>query len=232
MTIKIEQSIITLDTKMNIKSGSYKGGNMRNQISLKIMDATVKAVDEIAKTNQLTRNNCIEIATTLSVLNINKDKLTDSDIDNIWSKIITKSNCTARKEFKDLHKNLSREVKIEILKLFYNINMMENIRYSAMKQVNFYKGEEYLFYYAILDMYNKDIDEYINNIGIDVEILGEPNDDSSKYIYLGKRRYFTRKDQESKVFDTICKKLKINSCECIKLHYKNLDKLLQIIDEI
>ncbi|MEH7094875.1 hypothetical protein [Neobacillus vireti] len=198
---------------------------MRSQITTKMPSKIITAIDIIAARCEISRSNFLEINSTLSILNNKICPLKDTDLNEIISALITKSSCSVRKEFKELHQRLSLDVKKEIVKFFYEANLIEHIRYSCVKQANFYKGENYLFYYAILDMKNTDINVFVNDLDLPMQIIGLSNAPSSEYVFLGKRRYFTRKDQESNEFNKICNLLGVPSCEVIKIHYKDLNKL-------
>lgn len=205
---------------------------MRKQITFTIMDTSVNMIDMLASKYDLTRGNYLELVATLSVLEDSNYNITNEELDSLFSGIISKTTCSIRKEFRELHKRLDSDVKKEILKFLYKVNLIEGVSYSCVKQANFSKNDELIFYYGILDMQNTDIGVYIGNTGLSVITIGKDNDTSDKYIYLSNKRYFTRNDLSYKRFNDLCSELGIKNCECIKVHYKELNILLEAIKNI
>ena len=79
-------------------------------------------------------------------------------------------------------------------------------------------------------MKNIDIDIYVENLII--ESIGVCNGPSCEYVCLGRKRYLNRSDQESSRFDEICSKLGLASCDVIKIHYRELYKLIDVLKRI
>lgn len=202
---------------------------IRNQITITMPNEMIKSIDEVSKKCEITRSNFVEISSTLKIV----DKLDNDEVNELFLSLITKTSCNVRKQFKKLHCNLPLEVKKECLKLFYEANLIPKISYSGVKQANFYKGYEFLFYYAILDMKNIDIDEYINGLkSVKKEVVGKEDAPSNEYIYLGRELYFNRSDYLANHFKDICSKLGKESCDIIKIHYTEINKLIEILKNI
>lgn len=147
------------------------------------------------------------------------------------------------KNFKLYQRELPFAVKKEVVKFLYNINLTLNVSYSSFKQANFYidnpnikyksDNEKYLFYYAVLKMMNKDIGDYMKDLKLDVETIGDLTDDSNCYVYLGRKRSFVRNDQVSeKYFDLLCNELNISHSDVLKVHYKELYRINNIIKKL
>lgn len=205
---------------------------MKEQISIKIGENTLMKGDIIAKNYEISRSNYLEMLVVLDILNNDIVDIDDDYINSLIQSLISKSSCNIKNEFKELNCKLPLDVKKEIVTFFYNANMIKDINYSCVKQANFYKNDKYLFYYAVHDMKNIDIDVYINTLDIKYNTIGHLNSPSSEYIYIGRKRYFNRNDQESTVFDVICDKLGVSKCDAIKIHYKELRKLIPILKSI
>lgn len=205
---------------------------LRNQITLKLVNSAYKIAEGRAKRYSLSKSNLIEMLFILSIIN-SEHVLTEDEVNEFVDGLILNKESKNRKEFRELHKTMPKEVKIEILKFIYNINMIDGVDIQTRKQANFNKNKEFIFYYAIDNMRETDIDIYVNDLGINVSTIGIQNKNSKEYIYIGREQWFKNSSNTSKKFDSICLALGINEpCDCLKIHYKELYKLITIVNSI
>lgn len=204
----------------------------RKQVTLTISSSNDEIARVMANRLGLSKNSYIEMMFTLGVLNSDY-VISDSELNNLYDNLINNKNSTNRKEFRELHKTLKKEVKKEILKFIYNLNLIPGFDFQSKKQANFKKNGEYLFYYGIKDMRDIDINEYINNLGVQVQTIGLSSMSSDEYIYLGKEQWYRNSSNVSSKFNIICRRLGIeNNPDVLKVHYKEIYRLLPIIEEI
>lgn len=205
---------------------------LRNQITLKLVNSADKIAEDIAKRYNLSKSNLIEMLFILNIINSNRI-LTEDEVNEFIDALILNKDSKNIKEFRELHKTMPKEVKIEILKFIYNINMINGVDIKTRKQANFNKNKEFIFYYAIDNMREINIDVYVNDLGINVSTIGIQNKNSREYIYIGREQWFKNSSNTSKKFDNICLALGINEpCDCLKIHYKELNKLIPIVNSI
>jgi len=205
---------------------------VRKQLTMKIANPTDEIADKLANRYNLSKSNYIEMIFVLDILNSDYN-VTDEELNGFFDALITNKNSTNRKEFRELHKTLPKEAKIQILKFIYNFNMIDNVDYQTRKQANFNKDNQYLFYYSISNMRDTDIDVYVNTLGINIITIGTVTMNSNEYVYLGREQWFKHSSNKSHKFNDICIALGISrSCDCIKIHYKELYKLIPILKSI
>lgn len=210
---------------------------MKKQIATNCSSVFINAINEITKDIQLSRNAYIETTTILECFNKSRYNFTERQLDELWDDFPSKSNCKVAREFIELHKKLPKAVKQEFIKFFYNINLLSNIRFSTLKQANFYltkpnQKDEFLFYYGIINMKDYDIQYYIEKLAISIQTYGKQDGNSNEYMYLGKMQQFKHSAIVSQLFDKICEELMIQNCECIKVHYSSLDKVLYTLKRL
>lgn len=210
---------------------------MKKQIATNCSSAFINAINHFAKDIELSRNAYIETTAILECFKEDRYNFTEQELDELWDDFPSKSNCKIAREFIQLHKKLPRDVKQEAIKFFYNINLISNIRFSTLKQANVYlttpnEKDEFLFYYGIIDMKDYDIQYYIEKLKISVETYGKENGNSNEYIYLGNMQQYKHLTKISLLFPRICEELHVTNCECIKVHYLCLEKILNVLKKL
>ncbi|MGH4049957.1 MAG: hypothetical protein ACREVX_01175 [Clostridium sp.] len=210
---------------------------MKKQIATNCSSAFINATSVITKSMGISRNAYIETTAILECLKENRYYFTEEELDELWDDFPSKSNCKITKEFLDLHKKLPRDIKCEFINFFYQINLLQNVRYSTLKQANFYvrtanQVDEFLFYYGIINMRNYDIQYYIERLSISINTYGKEDGKSNEYMYLGKMQQFKNSAVVSQFFNKICEELKIKYCDCIKVHYLSLEGVLKVFKKL
>lgn len=203
--------------------------NMRKQITSNQICVITSKIDEEAKTLHLSRNSLIETILTTNLLS-SKISFSSDELDTLIHDFHTRSDNKITREFLNMFEKLPLNTKLEAVKFFYNLNLMPQIMYSCKKQANFYKRDtkEFLFYYGVLNMKEIDIDEFVSSLKIDVKTLGKVAP-SNEYIFIGRMQQFKHQSVFSSQFYNICEKLGISNCDCIKIHYSKIDKLLCVL---
>lgn len=204
----------------------------RKQVTLSISNSTDDIAKKIADKLGLSKNLYIEMVCALEILNSNY-AISDFQLNDLYDNLINNKDSTNRKEFRELHKTLNKDVKKHILKFIYSLNLIPGFEFQSRKQANFNKNGEYLFYYGIKNMKGIDINQYIDNLGLQVEVIGIPTMSSDEYVYIGKEQWYRNSSNVSSKFNIICRKLSINNCpDVLKIHYKELYRLVEIIKQI
>lgn len=202
---------------------------MRKQITSNQICVITNKIDEEAKRLHLSRNSLIETILTTNLLG-SKISFSSDELDTLIHDYHTRSDNKITREFLNMFTMLPLNTKLEAVKFFYNLNLMPQIMYSCKKQANFYERDtkEFLFYYGVLNMKEIDIDEFVNSLKIDVKTLGKAAP-SNEYIFIGRMQQFKHQSVLSSQFYNICDKLGIPKCDCIKIHYSKIDKLLCVL---
>lgn len=202
----------------------------RLQTTVNFSKTTNVGLIDLAKHLGISKNVLIESLCIIECLNNISISFSNEQLDNLWDKYLTKNESKLTNEFKSLHKRLPRHVKNEIIKFFYELNKIPNIKFSAKKQANFYKlNDEYLFYYGILNMKGFPMEDYLNKLSINIKTYGKENCNHEEYIYIGKMQQFKHATKVSEYFNYICLKLKVDNCDCVRIHYESLMDLLEVL---
>ena len=192
----------------------------------------IPMIGKLSKTYDLTIEAYLETIGALSILEDSNYSITNAELDILIDEMESKSSCKIEDQFKELHKKLQLDVKKEIVKFLYKVNLIEGLSYSSVKQANFSKDGNLIFYYGILDMKKTDIGVYVNDHKLSTATIGISNDTSDKYVYLSNKIFFNSTHYSYTKYSDLCAKLGVSSCECIKVHYKELDTLLNAIKDI
>lgn len=209
---------------------------MKKQFATSCSEVALHTMKRTCDSLRLSRNAFIETVAVLECFKRADGDLSECDMNILWDDFPSKSNCKITKEFLELQKTLSEQVKIEVLKLFYKANLLDKIRFSALKQANFYiktnDKEKFLFYYGINNIKNINIETYIKGLEIRIATYGVDDRQDEEYIFLGRMQQYKHATKRSELFEEICERLNINDCDCIKVHYKKIDDIISVLESL
>lgn len=222
---------------IKMKEEKEEGRELKTQIAVSLSDETLTIMKEKCENLEISRNAFMETVAVLECIKNGVECLNDYEINTLIDNFPSKKNCKITKDFLYLQKTLPKNVKLEVLKFFYRVNLLKNIRFSALKQVNFYirddhGDDKFLFYYGIDNIKNIDIDDYIKALNISMATYGINNQKSKEYIYIGRMQQYKHATRVSMLFTEICRKLNVDKCDCIKVHYKSINDIIQVLESL
>lgn len=158
------------------------------------------------------------------------NKLTSKQLDQLLEECSTSRRSRITNEFRNVHKSLPFAVKKELLRTVCELSMMEEVEIIGSRNANLNlwvnDKSRYLFYYAVGDFRKQPLDEHVNSLDITVETVGKKGKARNEYIYLGRHEQFMKGKRESELFRHLCMYMQIPYCDCIRLHYSELQRLV------
>lgn len=187
--------------------------------------------NDLANSLDLTLSQFIECVTTLHVLN-SKNNISQNDVESYWNGMPRNLRSNLTGDFIQNVKHLHTIASFELLKFFYSANLL-GLSFSTSKQANVYTNGEFKFYLAVVLFRSQYIDSYIINNGYNFTTLGNASQPNSEYIYISKKQNFNNPNNINVNFSSICSLLGVStSADIIKIHYMELHKLSQILNQI
>lgn len=162
--------------------------------------------------------------------------LSEVQLDELWDCLAPGRYMRLTDEFRRSHKELPHRLKEALLWLLYEISIMENIEVDTKKNANFYiwvnNRREYLFYYVAGKIKGRPVEEYVSSTGVHVETLGMNDGRTDEYVYLGKMQQFKNSARKSDLFQLLCKFMNVPGCDCIRVHYSQIQRLIEAINRL
>jgi len=185
----------------------------------------------------LTRNSFIESVVTNFVFQ-SGGSIQPQDIQQFWHGMPRNADSNFTYDFVDSHMRLGFPTNQEALKFFYSINLIPGVIVSSGKQANFYKVEngnkEYLAYYAVGVIRNRQIDQYISNLGLVINTIGPAGGANDEFAYFSRMETFNKSTKVSTIlFPKLLGLLNMpGNTDCLKVHYSRLHLVSEAIKQL
>lgn len=186
--------------------------------------------DQQAQRLSLTRNQLIEAIVTGYFLK--HLQLSKTEVDAFWNGLPRKGTSNLTTEFRNKHKGLPLPISITALEFFYQVALIPAVSFSTQNNANFFKGADFMFYYAFGDFRGSSIDNYLNTVNVTPITLGPTSSTNREYFYIAREQGFKHKTRKSNLFDRLCSLLSIPTCDCIRLHYSQMKRFADAIEQL
>lgn len=205
----------------------------KNSASINFSPAALNILDTESSSLGLSRSSLIE---SLIVTKAYLDGYapTPDELDSLNNGFLMNSSSSISCDFRNQHKHLTPSARYAAIAFFYGLNLIGGVSVSAVKQANFSKNNDLMFYYAagLIGRGPQLVYDYVYSLSNIPFTIGPTSGAKNEYIFISNLQQF-KISKPYIHFAKLCHLLGVPvNTKVIQIHYSKLQDLLNAISAI